>query len=61
MGMFAETANVNFFLSFAGQGKQTYFFCFSNAENKRKQTTEVCRFRFPSAANNGAVSVSRFS
>jgi hypothetical protein len=27
MGMFAETANVDYRLSFADQGKQTFVFC----------------------------------
>jgi hypothetical protein len=39
MGTLAETAIVNFHLSFANQGKQTY------------KETEVCRFHFPFVAN----------
>jgi hypothetical protein len=42
MGKFAETANVDYCLLFAEQGKQTSV-C-------RKQT-EVCHFHFPFAAN----------
>jgi hypothetical protein len=33
MGTFAETANVDYRLSFADQGKQTSFFRFPFAEN----------------------------
>jgi hypothetical protein len=45
MGTFAETAIVDYHLSFADQGKQNSVSVFS------KQTTEVCHFRFPFAAN----------
>jgi hypothetical protein len=41
MGTFAETANVDYRLSFADQGKETHSFPF--AENKQK----FCCFRFP--------------
>jgi hypothetical protein len=40
MGTFAETAIVNYHLSFADQGKQTSIFLL-------QQQTEVCRFCFP--------------
>jgi hypothetical protein len=42
MGKFAETANVDYCLAFADQGKQTSLFRFPFAEK-----TEVHRFRFP--------------
>ncbi len=46
MGTFAGTAIVDYHLSFVDQGKQTSVFPFC-----LQQTTEVCRFRFPFAAN----------
>jgi hypothetical protein len=36
MGTFAETANVDYRLSFANPGKQTSVFSFPFAENRRK-------------------------
>jgi hypothetical protein len=48
MGTFAETAIINYCLSFADQGKQTYGFCF------RSQQSEVCCFCFLFAENNGS-------
>jgi hypothetical protein len=53
MGTFAETAIVDYRLSFANQGKQTSVFRFLFVENKRKfavavfhlqQTNESCQF-----------------
>jgi hypothetical protein len=40
MGTFAKTANVDHYLSFADQGKQTSFF-------RLQKTNGICRFRFP--------------
>jgi hypothetical protein len=40
MGIFAETAKVNYRLSFADQGKQTSIFRFTFVENK--QMFSVC-------------------
>jgi hypothetical protein len=45
MGTFADKANFDYRLSFADQRKQR--FRFSVCRNQ----TEVCRFRFPFAAN----------
>jgi hypothetical protein len=47
MGMFAETANVDYCLLFADQGKQTYVSRYPFAENKWK----FAIFRFPFAEN----------
>jgi hypothetical protein len=53
MGTVAETAKVDYLLSFAKKGKQTFIFRFPLAENKRKfavsvfrlqQTNGSCRF-----------------
>jgi hypothetical protein len=44
MGTFAETAFVDYRVSFADQGKQT-------SVSVGSKQTEVCRFRFPFAAN----------
>jgi hypothetical protein len=44
MGMFAETVIVDYRLSFADQGKQTYIFSLH-------QKMEVCHFHFLFAAN----------
>jgi hypothetical protein len=45
MGTFAGTANVDYRLLFADQGKLTYVFCFPFAENKGKFAASVFRFR----------------
>jgi hypothetical protein len=43
MGTSAETANVDYHLSFANQGKQISVFRFPFAENKRKFSASVFR------------------
>jgi hypothetical protein len=48
MGRFAETANVDYHLSFAGQGKQASIFCL-------QKTTEVCHFRIYMYIETGAA------
>jgi hypothetical protein len=45
MGMFAETANVDYRLLFADQGKQTSVFHFPLAENKGKFALFVFRLQ----------------
>jgi hypothetical protein len=45
MGTFAETAIVDYRLSFADQGKKTSIYRF-----RLQQQTEVCRNRFPFAS-----------
>jgi hypothetical protein len=42
MGTLAETAIVDYRLSFTYQGIQTYNFCFLFGENKRKYAISVC-------------------
>jgi hypothetical protein len=42
MGIFAETAKVNYRLSFADQGKQTSLFRFPFVENKHTSMLSVC-------------------
>jgi hypothetical protein len=50
MGMFAETAIVDYHLSFADQGKQTSVFCFL-----LQQTDGSLHFCFPFAENKSKL------
>jgi hypothetical protein len=46
MGMFAETAIVDYRLSFGNQGKQTSVFLFLFAANKRKSAVSIFRMKY---------------
>jgi hypothetical protein len=54
MGMFAETAIVDYSLSFAEKGKQTSVFCF-----RLQQTNGSLSFPFPVCSKQTEVAVLR--
>jgi hypothetical protein len=45
MSTFADTANIDYSLSFADQGKQASMFCFLFAENKLKFVVSLFRLQ----------------